>query len=282
MGQNEGFEVLADDPIQGAASFVDQRKGMEMERLSEELRSHVLQNDIAVPGARGPIETFRHITERIRGRKFVKDLGIHEFDINWLTFHVPQGGKGTLKMANSAESRFGFRLSMVGLGFGSGRSTTISVNHDFGERNNCLVLFQRAQVQILAYSSKNSQEPDEIQLNILKLLSRGQTSLTTCADCLGLNDMSMIEQAGQAIDLTKDPTGHSYKEKLSLAHDSEVELGLPLSLPLQFTASVAVRRNIRIDAEVSYEFPGGYCFTPFRKLTGWEDLHFWRRTQKCL
>src|ERR1051325_680285 len=89
MEQNEGFEVLADDPIQGAAAFIDERKSMDIDKLSEELRSHVLQNDIAVPGARGPIESFRRIAERIRGRKLVKDLGIHELAINWLTFHVP-------------------------------------------------------------------------------------------------------------------------------------------------------------------------------------------------
>jgi hypothetical protein len=281
--QVEGLEVLADDPVEGAADFINKRENVKMEELSETLRSHVLQNDIAVPGARGPLETFRRIAEKIRGRTLVKDLGVHEFTINWLTFHVPPGGKGALQITNSAESQFGFRLAMVGLGFGSGRRITLSVNQNFGERNTCLLLSQRAQAKVLAYASSNSQEPDELQVDILKVLSLYTIALSECPDCQGPDDTLMIEQSGPAIDLTQDPVGQRHEEKFSLTDDSELELGLPLPIPLQLTPSVALSRSVRLSVEVRYEFPGGYCFTPFRKLTGWEDFQFWRRSaQGCL
>src|SRR2546428_13061243 len=93
----EGLKVLADEPIQGPAAFVEERQGRDEEELAEDLRVHVFDSGVAIPGARGPLDAFRRIVQTIRGRTLIEDLGMHEFTIDWLTFHVPAGGKGHLQ-----------------------------------------------------------------------------------------------------------------------------------------------------------------------------------------
>jgi hypothetical protein len=280
MDQLDGLQVLSDEPIQGPAAFVEARPGTDPDMLAEELRAHVLDSGIAVPGARGPIDAFRRMVERLRGRTLIQDLGEHSFPINWLTFHVPLGGKGKLRIANTEDTKLGVGIGLSGLGFGSGRRITLTVNQDFRLRNTCLRLSQLVRARILAYATDDSRRPAHLQVDVLKLLSRQSTALEKCPDCQGADaeDAYMLEQAGPAIDLSQDSVGQIHDEELLLEDDSELELGLPLSLPgLEVKPAVAVNRSIRLRCTIHYEFPGSHCFTPYRRLDGWADLPFWRR-----
>lgn len=279
MNQLEGIQVLSNELIQGPAAFVEERQGSDEDVLAQELRAYVLDNGIAVPGARGPIDAFRRIVRRIRGRTITEDLGEHELSINWLTFHVPMGGKGKLHLANSEESELGIQLGLLGLGFGSGRRVTLSINQDFRERNHCLRLSQLVRARVLRHTTDNYRDPAQIQVDVLELLAHQAATLEQCTDCLSAAvDVSMLEQAGPTIDLTLDPVGRTQEEEFLLEDNSEIEIGLPLSLPgLEISPSVAVNRSVHLRCTILYEFPGGHRFTPYRKLDNWEDLPLWRR-----
>lgn len=277
----EGVTILSDEPLQGTAAFIEERRGVDDEALAEQLRAHAVSGGLALPGARGggPLEAFQRIVRRIRGRTEGEDLGEHELSIDWLTFHVPQGGKGKLKLKQSEEAYFGVQISLLGLGFGSGRRITLSVDQDFKERICCLRLSELVRARVRTFSTDGSGTPTQCQVDVVEILAHQTTALEPCAECLGSGD-SMITQAGPAFDSTRDPIGLIQDDEILLEDDSEVELGLPLSIPglaVDLTPSIAVKRSVHLRCTLHYEFPGGYRFTPYVRSNSWKDLPFWRR-----
>lgn len=283
MNRIEGLKVLAAEPIQGAAEFVENRPNVDEDALALELEVQTRSNNVALPAARGLGEVFTNMVRAIRGRTLVENLGEHEFSVDWLTFHVPSGGKGYLQMENAQGAKFGLGLGFVGLGYGSGFHVTISVNQDFHERTNCLHLSHRILAQVLKYTDNGSNGPAYLQLNVLKLLSSQMTEIKECAECNNTGPTAkLLLKRGAAIDLTADPVGLTREETLSLNNDSELEIGLPFSLAnMKLKPTVVVNRSIHLECKVRYVFPGGYCFTPARKPGSWNDFPFWRRTVKC-
>ena len=94
----QGVPTDVNEHIQGAAEFVEQHGDADNDGVAAALAEHVDAAGLDRPSARGNVlEVYRAIVQRIRGRHLVKDLGEHEFSIDWLSFHIPQGGKGQLE-----------------------------------------------------------------------------------------------------------------------------------------------------------------------------------------
>lgn len=282
MPDRDGIRILSDEPLLGPAAFVEQHAGDADQPLAEALRDHALATSVGVPAARGPIDAFLRIVQRLRGRTLVEDLGEHDIYVTWLTSHVPPGGNCQLHLSQQAGSGFGVKLGVMGLGLGSGRSLTLATEEKFGKRDKCMQIQQKLRVAVRTYRQGEANQPAEVQTDVVKTLGQKVTTLDDCplcfsaaADCPDLAEP--IEE--KVHDLTDDVTGKSEKTTVVIENDAERELGLKLPLGgLEITPSLAVKRSVKLSCSLELDFPGGYRYTPYHLITEWEDLPFWGRS----
>jgi hypothetical protein len=276
----DGFEVVSDESIEGQAAFVQEHAAEDDEQLATDLRAYVTGAGLPGPSARGPLDPFLRIIHRVRGRTLAQDLGEQQMTIAWLTFHVPQGCKGQLKLTNTGTTEAGLRLGVAGLGFGSARRLALSVNQDFHERTECLQLAQRVRTRVRVFSEPNTAS-SHVQVDVLELLANQANALVNCPDCTAIatGDTGLMADPGVSVDLRNDPHGQSRTEAVELNDDSEIEFGIPLALAgLAVKPSVSVKRSVRLKCEAQYDFVGGFAYTPFTRLNAWSDLPLWKRS----
>lgn len=282
MEQADGIRTLSDEPLPGAAAFVEERGDEAEQPLAEALRDHALETAVGLSAGRSPIDTFVRIVRRIRGRNLVEELGEHDVYVTWLTSHVPPGGQSQLRLSHQARSGFGVKLGVVGLGLGSGRSVTLGTDQDFGKRNKCMQIQHKFRVAVRAYRYDEADESPEVQTDVVKTLGSKITTFDDCPFCFSVAadcpDMAEpIEE--NTYDLTDDATGKSEKNTIVIEDDTELELGLKLPLGgLEITPSLAVKRNVKLSCSLELHLPGGHCYTPHRIVTEWDDLPFWGRS----
>ena len=265
--------------IAGAAEFVEQHGSDDDAHVADALAEHMEDAGLDAPAKRGLMgDAYREIVRRIRGRHLVEDLGEHEFSVDWLGFHVPQGAKGQLKITTAGTVGYGVKLEVLGLGFGSGCRRTLTVNEDFRERTQCLSLGQRVRAHVRSYADRGKTSASYVQVDVLAVLADERRALDPCPDC-SADDEPFDLEPGAAHDLRGDPVGQVYQESIKLEDDSSVDVGLALPFStLKIKPSVSIKRSIQLECTVKYDLPGGHCYTPFLRTDGWKGLPIWRRT----
>lgn len=269
---------LEDEPIPGLADLVESHPGADAEALAAELLERARSVGVGLPVSRGP-GRYLGIVERIRGRRLVKDLGQRDFTVDWFAFHVPPGGSGRLKVGHKSQETAGLKLKVLGLGFGSGRSLSLALEDDYGERSSCLRLRRTFEGQFQAYEDRSGQQ--YIQVDVLRVVKDQQSTLAVCDRCgVGaLPPLDFTPAPGVAIDVTDDPRGRSLSDVLTIKDDRELELSLPIKFPgLDITPGVALKREVELECSYAYTLPGGRCYTPYRDADGWQDFPFWLAT----
>lgn len=264
--------------IPGPAEFVE-RQGGDDAHVAGALAEHMAQAGLDAPAKRGMVgDAYREIVRRIRGRRLIEDLGEHEFSIDWLGFHVPQGAKGQLKITSAGTTGYGVKLEVLGLGFGSGCRRTLTINEDFRERSQCLSLGQRVRAHVRSYADRGKATASLVQVDVLAVLADERRALEPCPECAAADELLDLEP-GAAHDLRGDPVGQVYQESIKLESDESVDVGLPLSIPgLKLKPSVSIKRSMQLECAVKYDLPGGHLYTPYLRSDGWTGLPVWRRT----
>jgi hypothetical protein len=107
--------------------------------------------EIGLRAARGIATPFKEILDFLRGRKFVRDLGVHPVEVVWLEFHVPRSCSGALKWKSSGSEETSFSLDVVGSGLGSGRRIAWSIESNIPARSICMKFIQKLDVQVQVY-----------------------------------------------------------------------------------------------------------------------------------
>ena len=268
-----------DERIAGPAEFVERHDTADDADLAGALAEHMERAGLEAPARRGLVgDAYREIVRRIRGRRLLEDFGEHDFSVDWLGFHVPQGARGQLKITSTGTVGYGVKLDVLGLGFGSGCRRTLTINEDFRERTQCLSLGQRVRARIRSFADRGKTTASHVQVDVLAVLAEERKALDPCPDCTAADELDELEP-GAAHDLRGDPVGQVYQESIKLESDESVDLGLPLALPgLKLKPSVSIKRSIQLECAVKYDLPGGHCYTPYLRADGWTGLPIWRRT----
>lgn len=282
MKPTDGILVLSDEPLPGAAAFVQEHSSESEGALAQALRNHAVNQGVGLPAARSPIDAFERIVRRIRGRTLVEDLGEHDVAVTWLSGHVPPGGSAHLCVAQLAKSGFGLKLGVLGIGLGSGRSVTLGIDRDFGQRDKCMLIQHKFRVAVKAYRYDEDDDTPQIQTDIVQQLGEKITSFDKCEYCFiedgDCPDMAEAMQ-GNTYDLKNDAKGKSEKLTIVIESNNETEVGLKLPVGgIEITPSVAVKRNATLSCTLESQFPGGYLYTPHRLVSAWDDLPFWGRS----
>lgn len=279
MTQDDARTDDLDERIAGPAEFVERHDTADDADVAGALAEHMERAGLEAPARRGLVgDAYREIVRRIRGRRLLEDFGEHEFSVDWLGFHVPQGATGQLKISSTGTVGYGVKLEVLGLGFGSGCRRTLTINEDFRERTQCLSLGQRVRARIRSFADRGKTMASHVQVDVLAVLAEERRALDPCPDCTAADELYELEP-GAAHDLRGDPVGQVYQESIKLEGDESVDLGLPISLPgLKLKPSVSIKRSIQLECAVKYDLPGGHRYTPYLRADGWTGLPIWRRT----
>ena len=96
MTNAEAIEIVEEQVLPGPAATLDAMADEEDHLVARELRDRLQAQGTAVPGDRNPIDYVIGLVRRLRGRKMIRDLGIHQTRLEWLRFHAPPDGKARL------------------------------------------------------------------------------------------------------------------------------------------------------------------------------------------
>jgi hypothetical protein len=272
------IEVLEDEAIPGIAQLVESRPDDDPQALVTELLDRALTVDVGIPSSRST-NRYLSIIDRIRGRQLVEDLGKRQFDVDWFAFHVPPGAKGRLKLTHKKEGTLGVKLKVLGLGFGGGRSLSLALQDDYGERTKCLLLQRTFEANFRVFEDISGRQ--YFQVDVERVVKDKQYGAGECQRCSigALPEFDFTPVAEVAIDVTHDPNGRTISDSYSIDENKELELSLPLNFTgFDILPGIALRRNVKLECEYGYTLPGGYCYTPFRDDDGWRDFPFWLRT----
>jgi hypothetical protein len=272
------MEVLEDDPIPGIAELVESRPDDDPEVLERQLLDRANAVDVGNPAPRGQ-SRYLSIIDRIRGRVLLEDFGKRQFPVDWFAFHVPPGAKGRLKLTHKKEGTLGVKLKVLGLGFGGGRSLSLALQDDYGERTECLRLQRTFEAHIRAFEDISGNA--YFQVDVERVVADTQYGEGKCEFCgIGtLPELGFTPVAEVAIDVTHDPKGRTISDSYSIDENKELELSLPFSFSgFDITPGVALKRNVNLECAYGYTLPGGYRYTPYRHEDGWKDFPFWLRT----
>jgi hypothetical protein len=275
----EGSVIVEDVAVPGYAEVFDGLRTEDPVEVAGSLRDYGVREHLPLPGGRGVVEVFVDLVNRLRGRKLEADLGEHDVDVEWLGFHVPPGGRGTLVLSNAGEQRVGLTLQVMGSGWGSGRAIKLSVEEDYGERADCMRLLLQVSLHATRYSMPDGRS--EIATTVLRARRVRVVSVPGCPSCgqpaaeFNPVDYEIDEQLG--IDLTADRAGAKRSRTFELAEEDEFDLGftLPFGSVGSGKLGLTARRAFSATCATTFEFPAGRSFTPFRDVSGRLQLPVW-------
>lgn len=274
----DNLEVLDDVPLLGIAQLCESRPDDDPRALATVLMEHAERTGVALPTARGS-SRYLSIIDRIRGRLLLEDFGVRLFSVDWFAFHVPPGAAGRLKITHKRTDHSDVSLKVLGLGFGGGRITSLSLQDDYGERCECLLLRRTFEARFRVFEEISGYR--YIQVDVERVARDEQIAQTRCERCAvgALPPRDVAPVPGVVIDLTNDPRGRTLSDTLEIVDDRELELSLPLKFPgFDLTPGVAMKRQLELECSFGYTLPGGHCYTPFHDPEGWDDFPFWLRT----
>jgi hypothetical protein len=266
--------VEADTPQQGLAAIAASIKADDTAEFQRRLDASGLR----ASSARGFLGDIGQILACLRGRREVEDLGTHTVRLDWLGFHVPQGGAGTLTLKATTEGKSSVHLKFMGFGGGMRRDITLSAERDFGAREQCFYLGVSVEVHLRTFAEGGSTEANVLQIDVERLLGSYLRPEPVCPLCFATQDRKprRARPTGRGWDLAADEKGITETISYELSEAMELEVGLDIPL-LHSTLKPAVTMNrvVKSVCSASYKFPGRGHFTGYQMTGKPLDLPFW-------
>jgi len=125
----------------------------------------------------------RNLLNQFRGMTQVADLGTHPTKLEWLAFHVPQGGTGQLQLEVTGTQHAAVQLKVMGLGGGSGRTFTFGSERDLGTRDMCFALGAWIDVRLRTFRGREDDAPEELRVDVEAVTNSYVEPLLPCALC---------------------------------------------------------------------------------------------------
>jgi hypothetical protein len=274
MADFSGLTIASDETIIGLSDSLASEPAASAERRVEVLAEAAAAQGVGAPAPRGANDVWRRILDTLLQRRPAEVVGPFEVPTHWMCFHVPPRGKGHLKVANKSGSDYGLKLKAVGTGWGSGRSVTLNVSRDFGERKCCLRIALALQTRVTLYEGEVPPRAD-----VLGVAGLAVEELAPCPDCSGENERrgAMVTPAGEWIDLRRDPMGQTVETSLELVDKSDLNLSVPFTIPgLNVQIGIDWARRSQLNCTTKYVLPGGYRYRPSASYGEPADLPYWR------
>jgi hypothetical protein len=272
-------EVVEEQPVAGIAERVAALAAADDDetaaaRLHEELDAV----GIAVPTERGVPQALRWIVGRVRGQRLVDDLGEAPSSFELLALHVPPGGTGALALERGAAPERQVSISALGAGFGGGRKLTIALNEGIAARTSCMRILQHVTLRVRRFEGGDGQAP----LVSTDVAAYGARELQAWPDCpyCGAAEPDPFEydaDSANALDLRGYDADVAREQSITLEGSRKADVGLSLTLPGAGAVSAGfhLEQQTRIACTVSYSFPPGRCFTPYRPRGQAAVLPYW-------
>ena len=283
MTETFPLAIVEERELSGPAATLADLLQHNDEHIAKELSQRLLDQGVAVPGNRKDFDLIAYLMgllRRLRGRRLVRDLGVHEARLQWLSFHAPPGGTAHLKLTRAATGEGGITLKFMGLGYGSGLELKSTAEHDFGERAQCFSLGDIVKVRLREYAEADADVRRTVQVDVVERIGTFLDSHELCPRCFTASETGpQPRRLERTWDLTGDPHGLTEKWTHDLTDSSEVELGLdlPVLAAADLTAGIAINRSVQSTCEASYVLPGGARFSAYCDLLPGFDLPFWGR-----
>jgi hypothetical protein len=283
MAEMFPLEIVEERELAGPAATLTELLNHDDEEVAKELSRRLMDQGIAVPGDRkdlGLVAYLMGLLRRLRGRRLVRDLGVHKARLQWLSLHAPPGGTAHLKLARAATGEGGIILKFMGLGYGSGLEFKTTAEHDFGKRGQCFTLGSIVKVQLREYAEADADAQRTVQVDVVERIGTFLDSHERCPKCFTAPETGpQPRRLERTWDLTGDPHGLTEKWTHELTDSSEVEVGLdlPVLAMADLTAGIAISRSVRSTCEASYVLPGGARFSTYCDLLPGLELPFWGR-----
>jgi hypothetical protein len=277
------LEIVEERELSGPAATLAELLEHDDKQVAEELSRRLVDQGVAVPGDRKGLDLVAYLMgllRRLRGRRLVRDLGVHEARLQWLSFHAPPGGTAHLKLARAATGEGGITLKFMGLGYGSGLELTTTAERDFGERGQCFSLGSIVKVRLREYAEADADARHTVQADVVERIGTFLDSHEHCPKCFTAPETGpQPRRLERTWDLMGDPHGLTETWTHELADSSEVELGLdlPVLATAGLTAGIAISRSVQSTCEANYVLPGGARFSAYCDLLPCFDLPFWGR-----
>lgn len=266
--------VESDTPQQGLAAIAASIKGDD----TTEFQCRLEASGLRASTARGLLDDIGQILARLRGRREVEDLGMRTVRLDWLGFHVPQGGTGTLTLKATVEGKSSIHLKFMGFGGGMRRDITLSAERDFGARDRCFYLGVALEVRLRTFAEGGSAEANILQVDVDRMLGSYLRPEPVCPLCFAAQHRKPLRArpTGRGWDLTADEQGitETIGYELSKALELEVGLEIPL-LHSTLKPAVAMSRVVKSVCSAAYKFPGGGRFAGYQMIGKLLDLPFW-------
>jgi hypothetical protein len=281
MAETFPLEIVEERELSGPAATLADLFEHDDKQIAEELGRRLADQGVAVPGDRRDLDLVAYLMgllRRLRGRRLVRDLGVHEARLQWLSFHTPPGGTAHFKLARKASGKGGITLKFMGLGYGSGLELKTTAEHDFGKRGECFSLGSIVKVRLREYAEADASRT--MQVDVVERVGSFLDNHERCPKCFTAPDVGPQPRRSERIwDLSGDPHGLTEKWTHDLTDSSEVELGLdlPVLATADLKAGIAIKRSAQSTCEASYVLPGGARFSAYCDLLPGFDLPFWGR-----
>jgi hypothetical protein len=272
--------VLADEPITGVAERLAALEA-DGEEAAALLRWGLERDGIALPVERGVPASLERIVERVRGRRLIEDLGETPSSFELLALHVPPGGRAKLAVRRSAESNQRMSVNALGFGFGGGRKLTIALSEGIAERTSCMRVMQHVVLHVRRFVvGEESASDEQVTTDLVRYGAREPRAWPDCPYCgpgkepdpfdFDIDEANALDLRGFDAELTRE-------QSYTLERERKADVGVTVTVPGAgpIAAGFHLEQVTSIDCTVSYAFPPGKCFVPYRSREGTPALPYW-------
>jgi hypothetical protein len=274
-----GFALVADEPVDGLAERVGRLAELDDAEAAARLLEGVEADGLPVGTERGLRDTLERSVARLRQRRLVEDLGERSSAFELLALHVPTGGTAALDVQRSSTTERQVNLKLFGFGHGSGRSVAVEVNEGISARSACMRVLQHVVVRVRRFEASGS---ELVTTDVVRCGAREFVSWPDCPHCgPGAEpdpfDFDLQADEAEALDLRGFDKEVTRERTVRLEGVRRTEVGLDLPLPAGGTATAGFQLEQRtsVACTVTYTFPPGRRFQPYRRLGDGAALPFW-------
>jgi hypothetical protein len=278
-------KTILDEHLPGYGEVYERLKNeaRDPDDMAQALEREGRGGEIGLRAARGIANPFKGILDFLRGRKYVRDLGVHPVEVAWLEFHVPRSCTGALKWKSSGSDEASFSLNVIGSGLGSGRRIAWSMESDIPARSNCMRFIQKLDVQVHLYEVPDGNRY-ETTVDVVTAQGRQLVAWQDCPYCsCTIESIDGFEfQKGQMIDLRAYDSKYVETLTQDLTQTLNASLGITLPgvavIPSGASLGISFKREAKLSCNLVYEFAKGHCYQPYWPIDHSSSLPYWSST----
>jgi hypothetical protein len=284
MSEAIAASVVADEAIAGIAerleTLLDAADDGDDVTIGERLQASLATDGLSTPGARGLVDLPARIVARLRHRRMTDDFGEVDSAFELLGLHVPPGGRASINLHSSASGSRQVSVKAIGLGFGAGRKLTITIDEDIAERDTCMRVLQHAVARVRRYS--NDTDEPMICTDVVAWDRREMVKWADCPYCgdkAQLSGLEFVEDAAHSLDLRAFDANVQQEITWSLdgSRRSDVGFAVPIGGGAQISAGYQIETTTTLTCAVTYTFPPGGYFVPYRGRRELMTMPYWAR-----